>query len=123
MSTTIQEGPLAGVGLSPQPGTPSANPALHGPILLATDGASKSGAAAIAARLLARHLNVPLEVVSVLPLQLPYGDALGGAPMYLPEVDDVQRAQSESDCGRVRWWRRQKRSVKPGEPREMARSL
>ena len=91
MSTTIQEGPLAGVGPSTQPGTPRANPALRGPILLATDGAGQSGAAAIAARLLARHLNVPLEVVSVLPLQLPDGDALGGAPIYLPEVDDVQR--------------------------------
>jgi universal stress protein E len=91
MSTTIQEGPLTGAGPSTQPGTPRANPARRGPILLATDGAGKSGAAAIAARLLARHLNVPLEVVSVLRLQLPYGDALGGTPMYLPEVDDVQR--------------------------------
>jgi nucleotide-binding universal stress UspA family protein len=91
MSATVPEGPPAGTGPSTQPGTPPANPALRGPILLATDGAGKSGAAAIAARLLAHHLNVPLEVVSVLPLQMPYGAALGGTPIYLPEVDDVRR--------------------------------
>lgn len=91
MSTTAQEGPVTGAGPSTQPGTPRANSALRGPILLATDGAGKSGAAVIAARLLARRLNVPLEVVSVLPLHVPYGVALGGTPIYLPEVDDVRR--------------------------------
>lgn len=91
MSTTVREGPLNGVGPSRQPKTPGANPALRGPILLATDGAGKSGAAPIAARLLSRHLNVPLEVVSVLPLQVPYGAALGGTPIFLPEVDDIRR--------------------------------
>ena len=91
MSTTVQDGPPTGVEPSTQPGTPRANSALRGPIVLATDGAGKSGAAVIAARLLARRLNVPLEVVSVLPLQVPYGVALGGTPIYLPEVDDVRR--------------------------------
>jgi nucleotide-binding universal stress UspA family protein len=91
MSTTAQEGPLTGEGPSTQPATPRANPVLRGPILLATHGTGKSGAAVIAARLLARHLNVPLEIVSVLPLQMPYGDAFGAVPMYLPEVDDVRR--------------------------------
>jgi nucleotide-binding universal stress UspA family protein len=91
MSTTVQGGPPTGLQPSTQPGTPHANPALRGPILLATDGAGKSGAAVIAARLLAGHLNVPLEVASVLPLQVPYGVALGGTPIYLPEVDDVRR--------------------------------
>lgn len=91
MSTTVQEGSLTGREPSVQPGTPRANPALRGPILLATDGAGKSAAAVIAARLLARHLNVRLEVVSILPLQVPYGVALGGTPIYLPEVDDVRR--------------------------------
>ncbi len=91
MSTTAQEGSATGVEPSTQPGTPQTNPALRGPILLATDGAGKSAAAAVAARLLARQLNVPFEVVSVLPLQMSYGDAFGGVPMYLPEVDDVRR--------------------------------
>ena len=91
MSTTVQGGPPTGLQPSTQPGTPRANSALRGPILLATDGAGKSGAAVIAARLLARRLNVPLEVVSVLPLHVPYGVALGGTPIYLPEVDDVRR--------------------------------
>src|SRR5689334_14238952 len=91
MSTTVKDGPPTGVGPSTQPGTPHASPALRGPILLATDGTGKSGAAVVAARLLARHLNVPLEVVSILSLQVPYDVALGGTPIYLPEVDDVRR--------------------------------
>jgi len=91
MSTTVQDGPPTGVGPSTQPGTPPANPSLRGPILLATDGTGKSGAAVVAAQLLARHLNVPLEVVSVLPLQLRYGVPLSGTPIYLPEVDDLRR--------------------------------
>ena len=91
MSTTAQEDALTDGVPSPQTQTPRVNPAHRGPILLATDGKGKSGATVIAARLLARHLNVPLEVVSVLPLRLAYGDAIAGVPMYVPEVDDVRR--------------------------------
>jgi len=67
------------------------NPAVRGPILLATDGSGKSGAAAVAARLLAHQLDVPLEVVSVLEPQVAYGVALGGTPVYVPEVDEARR--------------------------------
>jgi nucleotide-binding universal stress UspA family protein len=67
------------------------NPALRGPILLATDGTSLSGAPVVAARLLAEQLGVPLEVVTVLEPETAYGVMLGGIPMYLPEVDDVRR--------------------------------
>ena len=91
MSTTAQEGPSTGVAPSTQTGIARANPALRGPVLLATDGKSPSGAPVIAARILARHLNVPLEVVSVLPFQMPYGDAFGAVPTYLPEIDEVRR--------------------------------
>ena len=91
MATTVQEASPTGVETAARPGTPHANPALRGPILLATDGAGKSGAAAVAARLLAEKLDVPLEVVSVLEPQLAYGVALGGTPVYLPEVDEARR--------------------------------
>jgi len=43
-----------------------ANPARRGPVVLATDGTSRSGAVVLAARLLADRLDVPVEVVSVL---------------------------------------------------------
>jgi nucleotide-binding universal stress UspA family protein len=75
----------------------STNPALHGPVLLATDGTAQSGAAVVAARLIANKLGVPLEVVSVIQPQVMYGAALGGVPIYLPEVDDALRARLLSD--------------------------
>jgi nucleotide-binding universal stress UspA family protein len=96
MSTTVMEAPLSGVEVSARPWLAHGNPALRGPILLATDGAGKSGAALIAARLLARRLDVPLEVVSVLEPQLAYGAALGGTPVYLPEVDDSRRERRQA---------------------------
>lgn len=91
MSTTLQEAPGTTVETATRPGTTRVNPALRGPILLATDGAGKSGAAAIAARLLARQLDLPLEIVSVLELQYAYDVTLGGTPIYVPEVDEIRR--------------------------------
>jgi hypothetical protein len=96
MSTTVKEAPPSGVEVSARPWLAHGNPALRGPILLATDGAGKSGAALIAAQLLARRLDVPLEVVSILEPQLAYGAALGGTPVYLPEVDDSRRERRQA---------------------------
>ena len=42
------------------------NPVRRGPVVLATDGHSRNGAVVTAAQILAAHLDVPLEVVSVL---------------------------------------------------------
>ena len=67
------------------------NPARRGPVLLACDGRGTSGAAVIAARLLADQLGVPLEIVTVLEPQAVYSVALGGVPIYVPEVDDARR--------------------------------
>ena len=92
MSTSLHEAPVTGAETASHPGQKHVNPALRGPILLATDGSSQSGAAVVAARLLAARLGVPLEVVSVLEPQLAYGVALGGTPIYVPELDDALRA-------------------------------
>jgi nucleotide-binding universal stress UspA family protein len=92
MSATLQEAPQTGVDSSTRPGTTPINSALRGPILLATDGTDRSGASVVAARLLADHLGVPLELVSVLEPQVAYGVALGGTPIFLPDVEDLRRA-------------------------------
>src|SRR5687768_12975749 len=67
------------------------NPSRRGPVLLACDGGGTSGAPVIAARLLADRLGLPLEVVTVLEPQAVYSVAVGGVPIYLPEVDDARR--------------------------------
>ena len=96
MSPTLSPAPLAGVEVEPKRRAALRNPALNGPILLATDGTSQSGAAVVAARLLTEQLGIPLEVVTVLEPDLAYGVALGGTPLYLPDVDEARRAQRMS---------------------------
>jgi len=92
MSPTLQEAPSTEGSVAPSQTVPASNPALRGPVLLATDGAGQSGASVIAARLLAEQLGVPLEVVTVLQPDLIYGEALGGMPIYVPEVEEARRA-------------------------------
>ena len=92
MSTTLQDMPRDAAAVGFQPGTPTKNPALRGPILLATDGLGQSGAPVMAARALAARLHLPLEVVAVLEPELVYGVALGGTPLYVPEVEEARRA-------------------------------
>src|SRR6476659_9471756 len=96
MPPTLSRSPLAGVDVQARPRAALRNPALRGPIVLATDGTSQSGAAVVAARLLSEQLGVPLEVVTVLEPDLAYGVALGGTPLYLPDVDEARRAQRMS---------------------------
>ena len=97
MSTTLHNPPRTGVENRTHSGTAIGNPVLRGPILLATDGTGQSGASVIAARLLAEHLGVPLEVVSVLEPQVVYGVALGGTPIFLPDVEDLRRADRAAE--------------------------
>lgn len=96
MSTTIQE--RTDPGTAPAAGNRDVarNPARRGPILLATDGTSKSGAPILAARLIADRLGVPLEIVTVLNPQLVYGMGVEAAPMYMPELDDARRDARET---------------------------
>ena len=97
MSPTLSAAPHTGVDLEAHRRAVLRNPALHGPILLATDGTSQSGAAVVAARLLAEQLGVPFEVVTVLEPDPAYGVALGGMPLYLPEVDEARQARRMSE--------------------------
>lgn len=93
MSPTLSPAAFGGVNAEARHRAVPRNPALAGPILLATDGTSQSGAAVVAARLLAEQLDVPFEVVTVLEPDLAYGVALGGSPLYLPDVDEARRAR------------------------------
>jgi len=97
MSTITQDSFPAGAVTESHAATACRNPALRGPVLLATDGTSRSGAAVIAARLIAERLGVPLEVVTVLEPPVVYGAPLGGAPDYLPELDDALKEARLSD--------------------------
>ena len=92
MSPTLREARSAEGSVAPGQTVPASNPALRGPVLLATDGAGQSGASVIAARLLAEQLGVPLEVVTVLQSEVIYGVALGATPIYVPEVEEARRA-------------------------------
>jgi nucleotide-binding universal stress UspA family protein len=97
MSTSIQESPRTGTELERRLVQASLNPALRGPVLLATDGTGRSGAPVVAARLIAQHLGVPLEVVTIIEPQVAYGASLGGVPVYLPELDDALRERRLAD--------------------------
>ena len=97
MSPTLSPAPLGGVDAEARHRAVLRNPALAGPILLATDGTGQSGAAVVAARLLAEQLDVPFEVVTVLEPDPAYGVALGGTPLYLPDVDEARRARRISE--------------------------
>ncbi|HET7373003.1 MAG TPA: universal stress protein [Gemmatimonadaceae bacterium] len=74
----------------------TSNPLRRGPVVLATDGTSRSGASVVAARLLAARLDVPLEVVSVLepsPIFAPVPDVLIPSD---PVLDDVRLSERET---------------------------
>lgn len=96
MSTITHE--VTGAEAAPRARTRQApgNPARRGPILLATDGTSTSGAPVLAARLLAERLGVPLEIVTVLDPQVVYGMGMEAAPMYLPELDESRITAREA---------------------------
>lgn len=97
MPPTIENPPTARVELESHPASTPRNPALRGPVLLATDGLGKSGAPVVAARLIAERLEVPLEVVTVLELEGAYGAALNGIPVYFPQLDDELKASRLAD--------------------------
>ena len=80
--------------LAPDPG----NPALRGPVLLATHGVELSDAPAHAARLLAQRLGRPLHVVTVMEPRPEDEPALDLGPL----LDEVARERAEAQEDTVR---------------------
>ena len=82
------------------PGTQSrrarANPVRRGPVVLATDGTSKTGATVVAAQLLAARLDLPLEVVTVLEPTPIYPSSPDVVVPYDPEMDEARRYARET---------------------------
>jgi len=72
------------------------NPRRRGPVVLATDGSSRSGAAVAAARLLAARLDVPLEVISVLEPSPLYAAPPDATSPCDPAVDESRRLARET---------------------------
>jgi nucleotide-binding universal stress UspA family protein len=72
------------------------NPARRGPVILATDGASRSGAVVVAAQLLAARLDVPLEVVSVLEPTPIYASIPDVVVLSDPTIDEARRDAQET---------------------------
>src|SRR5688572_17933417 len=98
MPTTIPASPVPTTESASGPAVANPrNPALRGPVLLATDGASQSSAAPMTARRIADKLGVALEVVTVLEPQIMYGTALGGVPIYVPEVYESAKDRRLTD--------------------------
>jgi nucleotide-binding universal stress UspA family protein len=74
----------------------SGNPVRRGPIVLATDGTSRSGATVVAAHLLSARLDVPLEVISVLeptPMFAAVPDVVIPSD---PSIDEARRQARET---------------------------
>ena len=74
----------------------TANPARRGPVVLATDGASRSGAVVAIAQLIASRLDVPLEVVSVLEPTPIYAEAQDGIAFSDGTIDEARRDARET---------------------------
>lgn len=81
---------------SARAGRATANPARHGPVVLATDGASRSGAVVVAAQLLAARLDVPLEVISVLEPTPIYTSSPDVVVPSDPAIDESRREARET---------------------------
>jgi hypothetical protein len=69
--------------------------AIHGPVVLASDGRARSDATALAARSIAERLGARIEVVSVLE-PLPIYDAGFDAPLLPPEFERERRADQHA---------------------------
>lgn len=74
----------------------AANPARRGPVVLATDGTSASGAAVFAAQLLADRLELPLAVVSVLERVPTFTSAVDVVVPIDPAVDERRARECET---------------------------
>jgi nucleotide-binding universal stress UspA family protein len=71
------------------------NPLRRGPVVLATDGTTRSGALVVAAQLLATKLDLPLEVISVLEPKSEAASRTAGLTTDDPAVEDASRYARE----------------------------
>ena len=100
MVTVSQEFTHAAVvpGVRAHPVT--ANPARRGPVVLATDGTSQSGAVVVAAQLIAARFGVPIEVVSVLEPTPIYTTSIPEVVVPSdPAIDETRRDTRETMVG------------------------
>ena len=74
----------------------AANPVRRGPIVLATDGTNESGAAVVAAQLLASRLDVPIEVVTVLEPTPTFSSEPDVVIALDPAIDEAHRRARET---------------------------
>jgi nucleotide-binding universal stress UspA family protein len=74
----------------------AANPLRRGPVVLATDGMSQTGAAVVAAQLLAARLDLPLEVVTVLEPLPTFSPAPDVVLPLDPAIDESRQEERET---------------------------
>lgn len=73
-----------------------ANPMRRGPVVLATDGMSQTGAPVVAAELLAARLDLPLEVVTVMEPLPTFTSAPDVIIPLDPSIDEARRTDRET---------------------------
>ena len=71
------------------------NPMRRGPVVLATDGTARGGAAVVAAQLIAARLDLPLEVITVLE-PTPIFSAPDVVVVSDPAIDEARRQACET---------------------------
>ena len=72
------------------------NPVLRGPVVLATDGESHTGATVAMAQLIAARHGLPLEVVSVFDRTPTYGSSPDATISTNPTIDEMRRTTCET---------------------------
>jgi len=72
------------------------NPMRRGPVVLATDGTARGGAAVVAAQLIAARLGLPLEVVAVLEPTPIFSAAPEIVVVSDPSIDEARRQACET---------------------------
>ena len=84
------------VRLGDRPRRVGENPARRGPVILATDGTSRTGAPVAIAQLIAARLGLPIEVVSVLDPTPAFGSSPDIVLGRNPTLDQLRRETFET---------------------------
>jgi nucleotide-binding universal stress UspA family protein len=84
------------VALGVRPVRVEANPVRRGPVVLATDGTSPSGAPVVAAQLLAARLDVPIEIVTVVEPAPTFSPGPDVVIAFDPGIEETRRDEQET---------------------------